>query len=75
MQEMMWVGHQGNSAVIFAPFVNMNCFEGLLYPKHWKKRDREKLLKKRLKQIGIGILVIKHYVLYNFFKNEDIQPS
>ena len=33
MQEMMWVGHQGKSAVIFAPFVNMNYFEDLLYPK------------------------------------------
>ena len=36
MQEMMWVGHQGKSAVIFAPFVNMNCFRAVMLPQQLK---------------------------------------
>ena len=63
----MWVGHQGNSTVIFAPFVNMNCFEGLLCRKHSKKRDTEKNCRKRLKLIGIVRIVqlsIKHEYIH-----------
>ena len=57
VQEMMWVGHQGKSAVIFAPFVNTNCFEALMFPE-------------QLQNIGVNsALPIAHISV----KNENIR--